>query len=427
MATPHVTGAVALVWSAEPTLSYSQVIARIKSSVDPLASLSGKVASGGRLNVYKALQAGGGADTSGPQVTAAVPNGTTSVSGVRVTFSEAIDPATFTSADITHFTGPQGAVAVTGVQAVAGSINTQFDISFAPQTTPGAYQFDLGPSISDTAGNPMNQNGNTVNGESADLYHVAFTVSSASGGTFTNSTPAPIWDYTTTASTITVGQNLTITDLNVKLNISHTYDSDLFIYLVGPDSTRVDLVKYRGASGDNFTNTTLDDEATTSIRKGRAPFSGTYKPEQTLSAFDRKNAEGTWTLYVYDRAFRDTGTLNSWSLVASGASALAGRTLSLSAGSARTVDAVLSLPLSATAPSRTDELARLAAVLALESPVGRPDPMVTRATYVQAVQGAPIVPPFRSSTASADAARATRDRMFQQCLTELLSWLTGLA
>jgi subtilisin family serine protease/subtilisin-like proprotein convertase family protein len=366
MATPHVTGAVALVWSADPTLSYSQVIARIKESVDPLASLSGKVATGGRLNVSNALQAGGGTDTTGPQVIAALPDGTASVSSVRVTFNEAINPDTFTPADITHFTGPPGAVAVTGVKPVAGSNNTQFDVSFAPQTAPGAYQFDLGPEISDVAGNLMNQNGNAVNGEPGDLYHVAFSVSSSSTGTFTNSTLAPIRDYATTVSTITIGQDLTIADLNVKLNIRHTYDSDLYIYLVGPDGTRVDLVKYRGGSGDNFADTTLDDEATTAIRKGRAPFSGSYKPEQALAAFDGKNTRGTWTLYVYDGAARDTGTLNSWSLVASGAG-VAGRAFRpLGAGSGRATDAVFSLPARAAAPSpwRTDEIGRLAALFA---------------------------------------------------------------
>ena len=97
---------------------------------------------------------------------------------MRVTFNEAVDPATLTSADVTNFTGPQGAVTVTGVQAVAGSNNTQFDIAFAAQTAAGSYQFDLGPKVSDVAGNLMNQNGNTTNGEATNSYHAAFTNSS---------------------------------------------------------------------------------------------------------------------------------------------------------------------------------------------------------------------------------------------------------
>jgi subtilisin family serine protease/subtilisin-like proprotein convertase family protein len=343
MATPHVTGAVALVWSASPGLSYSQVISRIKSNVDVLPSLSGKVATGGRLNVAKALGTAP-PDTSGPRVVAAAPNGVTSVSSVRVTFSEAINAATFTAADIANFTGPRGAVAVSGVQVVTGTNNTQFNVNFASQTTVGAYQFDLGPNISDSAGNLMDQNANGANGEAADAYHVAFNVSTTSTQTFTNTTPAPIRDFTLTTSTITINQDLAVTDVNVRLNISHTFDSDLSIYLVGPDGTRVNLVTNRGGGGNHFTNTTLDDEATRLVRNGTAPFLGSYRPEQPLSALDGKNARGVWTLNVLDGFGADIGTLNSWSLVVTGtagAASLAGAATPLSA---RAVDAVASLP-----------------------------------------------------------------------------------
>ncbi|NUQ63579.1 MAG: S8 family serine peptidase, partial [Pirellulales bacterium] len=353
MATPHVAGTLALVWSQTPTLSYDEVISRVLGSVDTLSSLSGKVATGGRLNVYQALLADG-SDASGPRVTSAVPDGTTAVSGVRITFSEAIDPTTFTRDDIANFTGPGGAIAVTDVQAVAGSGNTRFDVTFARQTAPGPYQFDLGPDIRDTADNPMNQNGNGSNGEAGDAYHVSFGVSSVFSGTYTNSTAAPIQDFTTTSSTITIGQDISLADVNVRVNISHTYDSDLYVYLRGPDGTRVDLVKYRGGKGDHFTNTTLDDEAATAVRNGSAPFSGTYRPEQSLSALDGKNARGTWTLYVYDRARYDVGTLNSWSLVVTGSAGVArtGVVLAAAEPRAKAADVALLLRADATVLSR---------------------------------------------------------------------------
>jgi subtilisin family serine protease len=53
MATPYVTGAVALVWSANPSLSADQVKSRLLASVDPVPGLVGKVQSGGRLNLAK--------------------------------------------------------------------------------------------------------------------------------------------------------------------------------------------------------------------------------------------------------------------------------------------------------------------------------------------------------------------------------------
>jgi subtilisin family serine protease len=58
MASPHVAGAVALYWSANPTLSATQVINRLKLSVDKLPGLAGLVSTGGRLNVAKMFNVG---------------------------------------------------------------------------------------------------------------------------------------------------------------------------------------------------------------------------------------------------------------------------------------------------------------------------------------------------------------------------------
>jgi subtilisin family serine protease len=51
MATPHVAGACALLWSQAPTLTAVQVKARIMKRSDPKSSLTGKIAGRGRLNV----------------------------------------------------------------------------------------------------------------------------------------------------------------------------------------------------------------------------------------------------------------------------------------------------------------------------------------------------------------------------------------
>ena len=50
-----------------------------------------------------------------------------------------------------------------------------------------------------------------------------------------------------------------------------------------------------------------------------APFTGRFRPEQTLGAvggFRGPLAGGQWTLIVADDGAPDTGTLNSWSLIA---------------------------------------------------------------------------------------------------------------
>lgn len=56
MATPHVVGAAALIWGYSPAANYLDVAGIMMTTVDPLASLNGITVSGGRLNLYNALQ-----------------------------------------------------------------------------------------------------------------------------------------------------------------------------------------------------------------------------------------------------------------------------------------------------------------------------------------------------------------------------------
>ncbi len=55
MATPHVSGALALIWANYPSESYSAIISRLYSAADTVSSLSGKVKNAKRLNVGAAL------------------------------------------------------------------------------------------------------------------------------------------------------------------------------------------------------------------------------------------------------------------------------------------------------------------------------------------------------------------------------------
>lgn len=56
MACPHVVGAAALIWSAQPNLTYDQVKEVLMETSDPVESLEGKTVTGARLNVLNALQ-----------------------------------------------------------------------------------------------------------------------------------------------------------------------------------------------------------------------------------------------------------------------------------------------------------------------------------------------------------------------------------
>jgi subtilisin-like proprotein convertase family protein len=98
------------------------------------------------------------------------------------------------------------------------------------------------------------------------------------------------------------------------VNITHTYDGDITISLVGPNAAQVTLAAKRGTSGDNFTNTVFDDAAATPIASGSAPFTGTFRPESPLSLFDGIPPGGTWGLKVVDSASNDIGTITGWTL-----------------------------------------------------------------------------------------------------------------
>ena len=127
--------------------------------------------------------------------------------------------------------------------------------------------------------------------------------------------PKAIPDNTTVNSIVTIPDAFTITDVNVYLDqLTHTYDGDLLISILHPDTTAVVLSDSRGGSGDNFTNTVLNQEAATPIASGVAPFTGSFIPDGNLASLYGKTSSGTWTLRVADQASLDTGTLQAWRL-----------------------------------------------------------------------------------------------------------------
>lgn len=134
---------------------------------------------------------------------------------------------------------------------------------------------------------------------------------------FNNQTPVTIdaADPNTIRSTIDVADiEGRLRDVNVSIDVDHTYTNDLTIALIGPTGERVVLVEKEGGSGNNFRSTQFDDAATDSIIGARPPFSGQFRPEESLTAFNDTDPNGTWTLEIVDSVSLDGGTLNSWTL-----------------------------------------------------------------------------------------------------------------
>jgi subtilisin-like proprotein convertase family protein len=136
-----------------------------------------------------------------------------------------------------------------------------------------------------------------------------------------NDVPKNIPDWGTIYSSLTIPDSFTILDVNVVLNITHSFDTDLDVYLIAPNGTEVKLFSGVGGGGKNFTNTILDDEAGKPIKGVKdtsAPFTGSYRPEGSLAVLDGLDAQGTWKLKINDVAPLDSGSLNSWSLIVEG-------------------------------------------------------------------------------------------------------------
>src|ERR1019366_7406113 len=102
----------------------------------------------------------------------------TTISGITVTFSGPVDPATFSTAKVNYVTDPAGdpipVASITDMYAVNPVLypnHNVYDIVFqSTQLRYGFYHVSIGSAISDYSGYQMDQNQNLVNGENpADI------------------------------------------------------------------------------------------------------------------------------------------------------------------------------------------------------------------------------------------------------------------
>jgi subtilisin-like proprotein convertase family protein len=177
---------------------------------------------------------------------------------------------------------------------------------------------DLGPFLSD---NPLSDSFFAFPGAYSAGVFVAFGKVNV-GTVSSTSFPQTIADISTLNSSIFVAPGAgKITDLDVSLNIFHSFDGDLDVTLTHvPTGTTVVLFQDVGASNEGFI-IRLNDEAGADISGASNPkpdgaITGTFNPGGTalLSAFDGQDASGEWRLSITDDSAGDTGTLFGWQL-----------------------------------------------------------------------------------------------------------------
>ena len=115
-------------------------------------------------------------------------------------------------------------------------------------------------------------------------------------------TPAlsiPDGDSNGTTTTLNVPQMCTLTDIQIDMDISHTWRSDITLTLTDPTgAVSVTLHNRSGGSADDIIGT----------------YPTTLTPDETLASFVGLEAMGDWTLFASDSVGGDTGTVNTWGL-----------------------------------------------------------------------------------------------------------------
>ena len=124
--------------------------------------------------------------------------------------------------------------------------------------------------------------------------------------TYSSTTPTNIVDNTTVTNTITVpplgGQ--TITDLDVFVNITHTYVGDLLLSLQSPTGTTIALIN-TGLCGSADNMTVEFDQQAGSAIGAVCPMTNIYAiPTGSLAGFNGELMQGIWTLSVQDVAIQ---------------------------------------------------------------------------------------------------------------------------
>lgn len=115
---------------------------------------------------------------------------------------------------------------------------------------------------------------------------------------------------------LTITGGYTIGDLNVNIDITHTWVQDMTIILEGPASIGSPIITLlEEACGDNQDiSCTMDDDGDIPACNGVPAISGSIAPVDPLSALNTLPADGVWTLRVIDPYNQDGGSINVFSI-----------------------------------------------------------------------------------------------------------------
>jgi subtilisin-like proprotein convertase family protein len=135
----------------------------------------------------------------------------------------------------------------------------------------------------------------------------------------TSSANVPLTIGTTANVTINSTLNIpvggVISDVNITMNLTHTWINDLTATLISPSGTQVQLFTQPCTNNDiQNISATFDDSGSNIVCGTNPGITGVVKSTQLLSAFNGQNSTGIWTLRILDGFNQDGGSLNNWSI-----------------------------------------------------------------------------------------------------------------
>ncbi|ACA84943.1 S8 family serine peptidase [Shewanella woodyi] len=281
MATPHVVGAAALVWSINPDLTIDEMKQLLMDSGDSNADLTGKTVSGARLNVATALDM---ADPSPSYRFTVTPSSQTIEAGSAASYDFSV-----------------GSVADwDGTVALTVEVSPALDgVSLSTDSVMAGDNFTL--DVMTAAATPWGDYTITVSGDDGAIQKsksvsLGILPQGIEDYPYSNDDPVSIPDNDSNGivSTIEVADDLQVFGVTADVNITHTWSGDLIVTLTSPEGTESVLHNRSGGSADDVVES------------------------WDLADFNGEMAMGTWTLSVSDNAAADLGTLNSWGIIISG-------------------------------------------------------------------------------------------------------------
>ncbi len=272
----------------------------------------------GRVNAYKAVLAAQGQDATHPVVqhTRLQPTSNTAGQVVQATITDdtglaggTLQPKLFYRLDtgggfgswqeVTDTDGPSGNVYQFIIPGQSHGTQIEYYIvAYDNSPNQNKVTYPFGADVTGVRGNAATPFTFRVDN---------FTALSYSG-------TGPTWGIFggTVSATLSVPDNFVIADLDLKVSGTGNTGS-ILIGLEAPSGTRSGPFVNNGGSG-GWSNTNMDDDASTPLSNASNPFTGDFIPDNALWVFDGQNAAGTWTLRVYVDGLLNSGEITSWTL-----------------------------------------------------------------------------------------------------------------